>query len=307
MVRNRTYLGEVHFREAWHPSTHPPLVPTELFDAAHALLLERSENVAKRASNSSDYLLTGLIVCERHFTGTAAHGRNGTYRYYTCASRQRSGSDACHAPRLPADALDDAVIEALVHTYERTDVFVEAAANAERRDTSRKRIERELLAVQAELAKSEAAIERYLAAFERGALPESTCGERVRSLGARIVDLRSREADLNGQMEQHPQQAPTPIELAIVREMVLKALRSGSRAQAKVVLQNLVEEIRVDQRDAIHPSFRYPDGGELMTAEAAVRAPSRSVEAKGLEPSNLLTASPATASNWTNYNPRHPV
>jgi site-specific DNA recombinase len=173
------------FREAWHPSTHPPLVPTELFSAAQALLLDRSENIAKRASNSSEYLLTGLIVCERckrHFTGTAAHGRNGIYRYYTCASRQRSGSDACHAPRLPADALDDAVIEALVHTYERTDVFVEAAANATRRDTSRTRIETELLAVQAELAKSQAAIERYLAAFESGALPESTCGERVSKL-----------------------------------------------------------------------------------------------------------------------------
>lgn len=102
VLRNRTYLGEVHFRDAWHRSTHPPLISTELFDTAQALLVERGKNVAKRASNSSDYLLTWLIVCERcqrHFTGTAAHGRNGTYRYYTCANATTLGHE-----RLPISA-----------------------------------------------------------------------------------------------------------------------------------------------------------------------------------------------------------
>lgn len=198
VIRNRTYLGEVHFRGPWHPSSHPPLVSEEVFDAAQALLLERGEDVSRRASNSSDYLLTGLVVCDscgRHFTGTAATGRNGTYRYYTCASRQRSGNHLCQAPRLPADALDEAVIEALVETYERVDLFEEAARRAKTRGgAGRERVAAELATVVGELARIEAAIERYLSAFERGTLAETTCGERVRALGARAAELRGRRS-----------------------------------------------------------------------------------------------------------------
>ena len=78
-------------------------------------------------------------------------------------------------------------------------------------------------------------------------------------------------------MEQQLQTAPIPIELASFRGAITEALRSGTRSHAKVVIQNLVEQIRVDALDAIYPTFRYPDGGEL-TAGAAVRAPSPSVE-----------------------------
>jgi site-specific DNA recombinase len=91
VLRNRTYLGQVNFRGSWSNGQHPPLVEQGLFDAAQAILVERGEDVSKRASNSSDYLLTGLVVCGgcgSRFTGTRATGRNATYRYYTCGGRQ---------------------------------------------------------------------------------------------------------------------------------------------------------------------------------------------------------------------------
>jgi site-specific DNA recombinase len=288
LLRNRTYLGEVHFRGPWHPSSQPPLVSEDLFEAAQALLLERGEDVSKRASNSSDYLLTGLVVCEscgRHFTGTAATGRNGTYRYYTCASRQRSGSHACRAPRLPADALDEAVVAALIETYERTDLFEEAAQRAKTRSGSaRQRVEAELASVAGELAKIEAAIERYLTAFENGALPEATCGERVRALETRAADLRSRQADLNELVQAVDQPAPTPGELGELRDRVEHAMSCGSRASMKVFIQNLIAEIRVHDRDVIRPTFRFPGSDRPAATRTAVRAPSGSVGADGLEP-----------------------
>jgi hypothetical protein len=46
----------------------------------------------------------------------------------------------------------------------------------------------------------------------------------------------------------------------------------------------LIHEIRVDSRQAIHPIFRVPVGGDHQQDDA-VRAPSRSVGAGGLEPS----------------------
>jgi hypothetical protein len=50
------------------------------------------------------------------------------------------------------------------------------------------------------------------------------------------------------------------------------------------LLQALIHEIQVDSREAIQPIFRVPVSGSNHEDDA-VRAPSRSVEVNGLEPS----------------------
>lgn len=122
VLRNRAYLGEVYFRGSWHIAPHPPLIDADLFAKASHLLIERGEDYSRRAANVSDYLLSGLVTCAkcgRHYTGTSAHGRSATYRYYTCFSRQRYGTKTCDADRLPADALDAVVLDSLLATYQR--------------------------------------------------------------------------------------------------------------------------------------------------------------------------------------------
>src|ERR1019366_7899311 len=64
----------------------------------------------------------------------------------------------------------------------------------------------------------------------------------------------------------------------------LQAVAGGSSALVKSLLQALIPEVRVDSRQAIHPVFRIPVGGDHQQDDA-VRAPSRSVEVNGLEPS----------------------
>ena len=49
--------------------------------------------------------------------GTCATGRTRTYRYYTCYARARYDTTACDAPRLDADAVDTAVLNALTTFY----------------------------------------------------------------------------------------------------------------------------------------------------------------------------------------------
>ena len=90
VLRNRSYLGEVYFRGTFHPAPHPALVDADTFDKAQQILGDRSEHVSHRASNSSEYLLGGLVTCNacgKRFLGNADHGRNGRHRYYTCFSR----------------------------------------------------------------------------------------------------------------------------------------------------------------------------------------------------------------------------
>jgi len=285
VLRNRTYLGEVHFRGAWHASTHPPLVEQAIFDAAQVVLNERREDHGKRASNGSDYLLTGLVVCAgcgRHFSGTRATGRSATYRYYTCGGRQRYGRVTCDADRLPADALDAAVIDQLLTVFSDGTLFIQAAELAAHRAGSRKRHrEQEREATNDELAKTEGTIDRYLRAFEAGNLPESACGSRIKALSEQAAALARHLEELDDDFDETPIPA-TPVALAETCSRVREAIATGSPAIVKELVQALVHEIRVEGRHAIQPVFRVPHGGG---DEDAVRALSRSVGAGGLEPS----------------------
>jgi site-specific DNA recombinase len=225
-------------------------------------------------------LLTGLVVCGAcgsRFTGTAATGRNATYRYYTCGGRQRYGTKTCSADRLPAEALDDAVVHSLLFAYDRVDLFTDAVAEAQQRARlGHDRHQGELSAIDAELAKVDTGIDRYLRAFETGTMPETVCGERVKALAAQSTALRARREQLSDEMEDTDLTAPTPEELSVIRQQVTEAVENGSSASVEALLQALVHGIRVDSRDTIHPTFRVPLGGDHQPDDA-VRAPSRSV------------------------------
>jgi site-specific DNA recombinase len=114
ILTNRTYLGEKRFRDITVPDAHPAITTTDQFDLAQRILGARSAQIGRRAANPSDYTLTGLIRCPqcgRGYVGTAAHGRNKTYRYYTCWSRVRYGLEAgCDIHRFNADHLETAIV-----------------------------------------------------------------------------------------------------------------------------------------------------------------------------------------------------
>ncbi len=294
VLRNRAYLGEVYFRDAYHPAPHRPLVDPDTFDLAQRILATRGEDYSHRAANASDYLLAGLLTCAscgKRFVGTAAHGNRYRYRYYTCFSRQRYGTDTCNAERLPADALDTAVLNALLDTYTRTDLFETAlAAGAERAGAVRAQHQAELAVVDAEAARTEEAIERYLLAFEAGTLPEAQCGQRIRTLGAKAAELRTRRAELVDLIAAAKEPEAQRATLDAIRDHLAETIRSGEAATKKGLLQNLVHDIRVEGRHNIKPYFRLPIGPTTVTNPdpstqgQKVRTPSGPVPPAGLEP-----------------------
>jgi len=288
VLRNPVYVGKVLFRDALHDGPHPHLVDEQLFGRVQALLTERGEDWSKRASATSPFLLAGLVVCARcgkHFVGTSAVGNRYRYRYYTCFTRQRYGTKYCDAERLPAAELDAAVLDALLCTYERTDLFDKAVAAARRRGRSeRANHEQELAVVDAGITKAEDAIERYLSAFEAGTLSEAQCGKRLEGLAAKVRDLRARREELVAAMEHASARAPDAGEIAAMRHHIAQALTEGAVPARKALLQALVHEIRVEGRDRVVPWFRVPGGAQPKVralARSARREPLASLARRG--------------------------
>ena len=289
VLRNRVYLGEVFFRDTWHPGRHQPLVDQATFDAVQTLMDQRGDAHSKRASNASEYLLAGRVRCQRcgkAFVGAAAHGKLRRYPYYVCFSRQRYGTATCPAERLRADLLDQAVIDALLATFQQTDLFEQAvAASRTQAEMLHEQHQAELSTVTEQIRKAEATIERYLDAFEAGTMSAETCGQRVEQQGAKLAELRVRQAELRRALDAVTIQPPTRQELTDLAAQVRVAVSEGPTPARKRLLHTLVHEVQVQGRDAIIPVFRVPTG-QPPVPDSGVRTMYGSVPPAGLEPAH---------------------
>lgn len=277
VLRNRVYLGEIYYRGNWYPAPHDPLIPTELFDRAQAILTERNEDRARRRSNPTEYLLSGRIRCARcgqAYIGTASHGRNGRYTYYTCFTRMRYGTKQCPNDRLPAEQLEQAVTRRLWKVLNDRDLIDQAITETYERTAQRdEEHQNELAAAQTKLVETRAAMDRYFRAFETGTMPEETCAPRIAALAEEAKALEARASELAHQDDEQPERASSS-DLDALRHSLRAALKDSTPTRAKTTLQAMIDGIRVHARDNIEPTFRIP----------AVRVDYGYMELVGLEP-----------------------
>jgi site-specific DNA recombinase len=300
ILRNRGYLGEVSFRDVVYQADEPILDPI-LFDKAQTLLEERGERYDRRFANTHpEYLLTGLITCarcHRHYVGVSAHGKRHRYRYYACWTTQRYGKKACTAERLRADALEDAVLSALVDLYSDPELIARAlkANQQNSADTARQQRE-ELAATEAEIAKTDAAVDRYMHAFEAGTLTADIFADRVRDLGDKARALRLRHAELGRTAAEVEAPLPTVSEVTALRDQLRDVALHGPGRVRKAVAQAFVHSLTVESRERILPKFQIRrgltieqvgehDGNPSQGSQGrGVRAMTPTVETRGIEP-----------------------
>ncbi len=270
ILDNRIYLGELTFREITVEGTHEPIIDEETFDAAEKILTERSESKSRRASNASDYYLTGRMRCPQCATaliGTRANGRNRTYRYYTCHTRNRYNRNKCDAPRLDADEVDTAVLKALASFYrDNQQLIADAVTKAQRshRD-ARSGHTGELTTIETELTQTDQAIDRYLGAFERGTLDEETLATRLEALRTRQRQLRHRQAELTEEIDDEPVMPARSTLRAVVKHIEM-IIETGDDLRRKALIEALVAEVKIVGPDRLIPIFKIPEPGASRDA-----------------------------------------
>jgi site-specific DNA recombinase len=137
LLRNRHYLGQINHRGQSWPGEHTAIVDAETFAKVQAKLDgQRVERATRLKSNA---LLIGKLFNEtgERLTPSYAIKRGVRYRYYISTSAMQAQDRAAPATRrLPAPALETAVIDVLRSAIERQalksserDVGFEAAAD----------------------------------------------------------------------------------------------------------------------------------------------------------------------------------
>jgi site-specific DNA recombinase len=286
ILANPAYRGLIRWNGSLFEGLHEPLVDQELFEKAQQILRRRGEKASLRRGNPSEFLLSGLVRCDRcgrAYVGTSAHGRSSRYTYYACSTRYKYGPSKCNGERLPKDRLEAAVLSQLAELYRDGRLIERALAEAATlMAKERPHVEDRLASARAEIARVERKLDRYFEAFEAGDLSAALCHERVRGHRERSATLREQEAHLVRTLAARAHTPPDTATLAGLADELDEIIATESPEQAKELLRLLIKEIRVHNRRRIVPTYRIP---------AAVRAIPRKVEPAGLEPATFCMPS----------------
>ena len=296
MLHNPVYIGKISHGDDIHDGKHQPIVDDATWERAQALIAQRAAPLTPvRPPNESGYLLSGLVrcrTCSNSYVAVSANGRRDHYRYYNCRTRQTRGADACTGPRIPADQLEDAVIASLLDTYPNHDLITEnLAAALTTANANRPQLETQLAAADKQLRVTEAAINRYLAAFETGSMPAHLCAARLDELTTRRDELTRHKTEVAQHLARQPE-APSIEDTQRVAQIVEAAIRTGEPSTTKHMLRELIQQIDIDPDRKAYPTYLLPESQvpEPQAARArgtAVRISEPFVEVPGIEPGSF--------------------
>ena len=114
ILRNAVYLGQIRWGDSVKEDCHEPIITRQQFDRVQlqiGKMLQRRMNLRKPKGRV--YPLSGLLRCQcgAHMVGASAHGSRGKNFYYVCTRQQHeAGKYSCQSSRIPAEALEDALI-----------------------------------------------------------------------------------------------------------------------------------------------------------------------------------------------------
>ncbi|HWO56165.1 MAG TPA: recombinase zinc beta ribbon domain-containing protein [bacterium] len=175
-----------------------------IFREVQKLLQLNSQNRGADTRNKHGALLRGLLKCG-HCGAAMAHTYtqkgNRLYRYYMCLTKMKRGKDACPTPTLPAQEIEDFVVEQ-IKTLARDpelqrQVFQEASSQQKQQvaqlASERKRLQRQLQA-----RKEEARRLAGVLAQANGDSP--TILKRITEVETASATMTARIADLGREM-----------------------------------------------------------------------------------------------------------
>ena len=309
MLLNPAYAGQALYgrRQSvpWRPPLHPPRghdglprrswrqvpAPTErhISIAVPALIdedlfvsvaeqLEENRRRSRERLAGVQYLLRGLLVCEKCGYGFTGYHPYGPRRYYRCCGTDRSrfhGAFRCNARLVAVDQLDEAVWTEVCRLLDNPKLVI--AEYQRRLDAVQATPHRlELDALDRQLAKARRAIERLIDSYTEGLIEKPEFEPRLTALRRRTARL---EAEAKAQQEADEQVRSLHLvigKLDLFAAMVHDRLAGADWATKRDIICTLVKRIEVAD-DVVRVIFRVDPGfsGPPETSRTLHHCPTR--------------------------------
>jgi site-specific DNA recombinase len=309
MLLNPAYAGQALYgrRQSvpWRPPLHPPrghdglprrswrqvLAPTErhIRIAVPAIVgedlfvsvaeqLEENRRRSRERLAGVQYLLRGLLVCEKCGYGFTGYHPYGPRRYYRCCGTDRSrfhGAFRCSARLVAVDQLDEAVWTEVCRLLDNPKlVIAEYQRRLDAVQATPHRLERD--ALDRQLAKARRATERLIDSYTEGLIEKPEFEPRLTALRGRTARL---EAEAKAQQEADEQVRSLHLvigKLDLFAAMVRERLAGADWATKRDIICTLVKRIEVAD-DVVRVIFRVEPGfsGPPETGRTLHHCPTR--------------------------------
>jgi site-specific DNA recombinase len=292
MLLNPAYAGQAiygrHQSVPWRPPLHPPrghdglprrpwrqvlapperhisiavpaIVGEELF-ASVAEQLETSRKRNRQRLAGVQYLLRGLLVCQKCGYGFTGHHHRGQWRYYRCCGTDRSrfhGAFRCDARLVATELLDEAVWSEVRRLLgDPAQVIAEYQRRLDAVQATPHRLERD--ALDRQRAKARRATERLIDSYTEGLIDKPEFEPRLAALRRRTARL---EAEAKAQQEADEQVRSLHLvvgKLDLFAAMVHDRLAGADWATKRDIICTLVKRIEVAD-DVVRVIFRVDPG-----------------------------------------------
>lgn len=193
ILRNTVYIGKVHFRKVDYDGLHQPLVSTEDFQTAAALLDESSARESKKTTAQktpfrAGYLLSGLVFCGR--CGARYSANHG---YYKCYSRAKSSPQFVKDPNCKNDNWEIGKLDQLVQQEIRGIITQpDLLENITRTASARHEAKIDRPALQKRISEIDGQIAKLVDLYQIGSIPMETITQRINALSAERAQLQER-------------------------------------------------------------------------------------------------------------------
>ena len=120
-------------------------------------------------------------------------------------------------------------------------------------------LEKKIRKVEAQAAKTQAAMDRYFEAFDAGTLQAELCNDKVRDLRNRLEELEVEKRDLEARREMLELRAIDREMLAGIVEKFEQVMAEGPNPQKKHLLRRLVKKVLVTDRRTVEVWYGLPN------------------------------------------------
>lgn len=248
LLTNAIYSGQVNHKGTLYPGEHPAVVDPAVWRKVDEHLRHNGLTGGKDIRNKYGALLRGLVHCEACGTSmvhtyTVKNWRR--YRYYVCRTAQQQGWDACPTKSLPAQVVEDSVVERIRNIGRDRRIAAQTARKVwEQAEASMRDLRAELRTAEKELNRLERDLVKVAAAPGGNGLRT----DRMADLQDHIQTLEARAAEVRGELALLESETISERELRQALEEFDPVWTALNTAEQTRLIRALVERIGYDGR-----------------------------------------------------------
>jgi site-specific DNA recombinase len=280
LLTNVVYVGKVRYKDEVHDGEQPAIVDPGVFQRAQSLLARNGSTGGAQVRNQFGALLKGLIrcaACDCAMSPSHTTRKNRRYRYYVCLNAQKSGWEACPSKSIPAQEIEEFVVERIRCVGRDPEVLRSVLAQARERDEVRTtELEVEQRGLEKDLNRWHAEVRKLSTQFQAGEDNGELVG-RLADLHERIGTVEERVGKVRGQIKEVtdqliPEEEATRALAAF--DPVWETLTPNEQAR---VIELLVERVDYDGRDGKVTVAFHATGIKALADELAELAEEREI------------------------------